>query len=287
MKRLGYIFFNTGRVEDKTGLRKTKHIIGWKTNEELTVLSTFEANVDLDNYKFSFFDMMRKFEEWVENPYERKFITYYQEDVKSFSEEIRLSGYKSKVRDFYKIMSYQFWNVENEMTFRMGFKRDEVTFQDLLAVYGLSYIGAEDAPKDILYNTYALVTHFKTDEKRNKEMFTKSGRQKDASYKTLCLQPIRSTGEELLRQKMEEGWNITVECKAKGRGYGMTYEASAYPLECDTDAVARLMAMRFGVGRSLEELMKNLFTPEELNPYAQKMRKQMEEFANQVLPAGE
>ena len=285
MKKMGYILFNTDRVEDETGLMKTKRIIGWKTNEELTVLSTFEAEVDLENYKSSFFDMMRKFEEWVENPYERKFITYYQEEIKSFSEEIKLSGYKSRVRDFYKIMSYQFWNIENEMTYRMGFKREEVSFSDLLAVYGLSYIGRQDLPKDKLFNTYALVTHFKTDEKRNKEVFTKPGKQKTSAYETLSFQPIRSTGEELLRQKMEEGWNISIECKAKGRGYGMTYEASAYPL--DSDMVSRMGSMRFGVGKTLEELMKNLFTPEELNPYAQKKRKDMEDFAKQMFPAGE
>lgn len=285
MKKMGYILFNTDRVEDKTGLMKTKSIIGWKTNEELTVLSTFEAEVELDNYKSSFFDMMRKFEEWVENPYERKFITYYQDEIKSFSEEIKQSGYKSRVRDFYKIMSYQFWNIENEMTYRMGFKREEVSFSDLLAVYGLSYIGRQDLSKDKLFNTYALVTHFKTDEKRNKEVFAKHGKQKNNTYETLNHKPIRSTGEELLREKMEEGWNISIECKAKGRGYGMTYEARAYPL--DSDVVSRMGSMRFGVGKTLEELMKNLFTPEELNPYAQKKRKDMEDFANQMLPAGE
>lgn len=267
MNKKGYIFINTDRVENETGLPRTTHIIGWKTNEELTVLSTFEEKVDSDNYTASFLEVMKKFEEWVENPYERKFITYYQDDIKGFSEEIRVSGYKSKVRDFHKIMSYQFWNIENEVTYRMGFKRDEVSFQDLLAIYGLSYIGSEGSARDRLYNTYALVTHFKMDVKRNKEMFTKPGRQKDATYETLSLQPIRSTGEELVRQKMEEGWNISIECKAKGRGYGMTYQASAYPLVADKNAVYEMGEARFGVGRSLEELMRNLFTQEELLPF--------------------
>lgn len=282
MKKMGYIFFNTNRVEDKTGLTKTKDIIAWKTNEELTVLSTFEAEVDTDNYKSSFFDMMRKFEEWVESPYDRKFITYYQEEIKTFSEEIKVSGYKSKVRDFHKIMSFQYWNIENEMSYRMGFKREEVSLPDLLAVYGLTYIGSRDVPKDILFNTFALVTHFKTDDKRNKEVFAKRGNHKKSEYETLSFQPIRATGEELLRQKMEEGWNISIECKAKGRGYGMTYEASAYPM--DGDMFNRMGSTRYGVGKTLEELVRNLFTPEELNPYAQEKRKEMKDLFQLLMP---
>jgi hypothetical protein len=286
MKKLGYIFFNLDRVKDKTGTNKTRKVIGIKTTEDLTQLSKFEYEIDMNNYTKTFVEMVGLFESWVSNPYENKFITFYPIDMKEFSEEIKNAPYKSKVRDFHKIMSYQYWNIENEMTYRMALKKDEASIANLLSIYGLSFIGNPQSASDLCFNMYSLVYHFKTDTTRNKEVFSrtapkKAGEEKKGMFSLMDFVPIRATGEEHLRAKMAEGWNISIECKARGRGYGMTYEATAYHM--DASFQERLTNMRFGVGKTLEELMGNLFTPEELNPYAQDKRKEYEQIQLQIL----
>jgi hypothetical protein len=65
------------------------------------------------------------------------------------------------------------------------------------------------------------------------------------------------TGEEALIEKMVEGWNIGIECKGKGRGYGMSYEANAYMV--GDSIIDRMHNMRHAVGDNLLELIYNLF----------------------------
>jgi hypothetical protein len=276
---MGFIFFNLDKVKEETGLEKIRKVVGLKTNEELKLLSKFEKEIDQEDYDKSIYQMFSSFEEWVKNPYETKFVTFELNDMKLLIEKSKTVHYKSKTRDFHKIMSYQYWNIQNEMTYRMGIKKEHVAIEDLLSIYGISFIGNKRVAKDLCFNTHVLATHFKLDLKRNKEVFSKPQKRgetsQEESYPLLDFKPVRATGEERLKQKMEEGWNITIECKAKGRGYGMTYEATAYPM--DASFVDRLSSMRFGVGKTLEELLDNLFKPEEENPYAQDKRIEYEE----------
>lgn len=65
------------------------------------------------------------------------------------------------------------------------------------------------------------------------------------------------TGEEALMKKMTDGWNIHIECKGNGRGYGMSYEATA--TRVGDNIIDRLSNMRHAVGDNLLELVYNLF----------------------------
>jgi hypothetical protein len=62
--------------------------------------------------------------------------------------------------------------------------------------------------------------------------------------------------EELLKQKMSEGWNIFIECKGKGRGYELTYEGKVYKVSWNLED--KIYGFKFGVGNTIEELIKNM-----------------------------
>ena len=62
-------------------------------------------------------------------------------------------------------------------------------------------------------------------------------------------------GEQLLKQKMLEGWNIYIECKGKGRCYEMTYEATAHKVDASLEE--KFYTVNHGIGDTLEELLKN------------------------------
>lgn len=65
--------------------------------------------------------------------------------------------------------------------------------------------------------------------------------------------------ERLLKEKMKEGWSISIECKGKGREYGMSYEGTAYNV---FDSVTKQMCQSYeyhGVGNTIEELLENIF----------------------------
>jgi hypothetical protein len=63
--------------------------------------------------------------------------------------------------------------------------------------------------------------------------------------------------EELLKQKMQEGWNIQIECKGKGRGYELTYEA--YATYVGQTPIEKATNFRHGIGNTIEELIENTF----------------------------
>ena len=69
-------------------------------------------------------------------------------------------------------------------------------------------------------------------------------------------------GEDLLKQKMTEGWNISIECKGKGRTYEMSYEGSAYMVGSDITERIYRYAEHHAVGDTLEELLNNMFNKE-------------------------
>ena len=66
------------------------------------------------------------------------------------------------------------------------------------------------------------------------------------------------TGEEKLLQKMQEGWNINIECKGKGRNYSLTYEATAYETG-QPNCFNNILTSRHAIGNTLSELICNLF----------------------------
>ena len=54
----------------------------------------------------------------------------------------------------------------------------------------------------------------------------------------------------------EDGWNIFIECKSKGRTFEMTYEATMYNINDGVDGNTCLPC--HAVGSSLDELAENL-----------------------------
>lgn len=61
---------------------------------------------------------------------------------------------------------------------------------------------------------------------------------------------------------MEQGWNLHIECKGRGRDFGMTFEASAQktPLAdmTDEEKVACFYVQAHAVGNTLDELLDKL-----------------------------
>ena len=66
-------------------------------------------------------------------------------------------------------------------------------------------------------------------------------------------------GEDLLKQKMGEGWNISIECKGKGRVYEMSYEGNAYKVGSDFKDRPAQYFYYHGVGNTIEDLLNNMF----------------------------
>lgn len=60
--------------------------------------------------------------------------------------------------------------------------------------------------------------------------------------------------EERLKKYMEDGWNIRIECKGKGRNYEMTYEGSALNVKD-----VRTFDQKHGTGNTIEEMLNNIF----------------------------
>lgn len=65
-----------------------------------------------------------------------------------------------------------------------------------------------------------------------------------------------------LQKLMEQGWNIHIECKGKGRGYEMTFEASANRVlnenMSEAEKTASLYSNTHAVGNTLSELLDEL-----------------------------
>lgn len=258
MKKMGLIFFNIDKVFDNQGMNKIKKLVGLKLNSDLKVISNFEEEIDVNNkeqYKGNLSSMLLHFEEWVKNPYENKFVTFDQQDLNSLVDASKFVHLKTKIKDFYKIMGYQYWNIQNELAYRLGIK-DALTLEESLSVYGLSFVGKKQTAQEKCFNTYTLAMHFKTDEKRNSEVFKKNSSSKSTErinnkFSVLNFQPIRAIGEEMLREKMQEGWNVLIECKATSYGGNLIYEGKAFKTLDNEPMYAK--------GKTLEELMYNLF----------------------------
>ena len=67
-------------------------------------------------------------------------------------------------------------------------------------------------------------------------------------------------GEEILKQKMAEGWNIFIECKGKGRNYDMSYEGFAYRVGSIMGERQGQSMLTHAVGDTLEEFLINMFS---------------------------
>lgn len=263
MKKMGLVFLNIEKSLDDNGIQKMNKLVGLKVNPDLQILSKFEEDLDVqsEQYKTQLYKVLTKFEGWVINPYENKFVTFEHQDLIFLSECYKMVHIKSKIKDFHKIMGYQYWNIQNEMAFRLGIPKEKLTLEEALSVYGLTFVGDKESAEVQCFNTYTLSIHFRTDEKRNQEVFKKQSRGKNVeannSFSILELRPIRSKGEDMLRAKMEEGWNISIDCKANSRGFGLLYEAKAFLSDGTDDS--EVVFSHFGTGKTLEELMKNLF----------------------------
>lgn len=65
-----------------------------------------------------------------------------------------------------------------------------------------------------------------------------------------------------LYQLMEQGWNIHIECKGKGRNYEMTFEATANKViredMTSAEKISCLYTSAHAVGDNLKELLDNL-----------------------------
>lgn len=68
------------------------------------------------------------------------------------------------------------------------------------------------------------------------------------------------SGEELLKQRMSEGWNISIECKGKGRTYEMSYEGYAYKVDADLRERPVQYMLTHAVGNTLYELLEKMFS---------------------------
>lgn len=62
-----------------------------------------------------------------------------------------------------------------------------------------------------------------------------------------------------LNQLMEQGWNIHIECKGKGKGYEMTFEASARRVFNENmthaEKITSMCRNTHAVGNTLSELL--------------------------------
>ena len=59
--------------------------------------------------------------------------------------------------------------------------------------------------------------------------------------------------EQILNQKMEEGWNFQIECKGKGRSYEMTFEVNVYKVKTPFDL------LKHSTGKSLKNILMGMF----------------------------
>lgn len=256
---MGFIFLNFDSQKNESGNLKITKFIALKTNETFTVLSSFEKELSTEHYVSSIQNMLSEFEIWLKNPYEYKFVTFYEEDMKTFIEQAKKYTNKSNKNHFYKIIQFQYWNIQSEMVYRLGLRNETISLPDLLSVYGVDFVGDEVSSKTLLYNTYTLATFFKMDGLRNQKVFVKKKNYEktnetynQSNIPLLHVKPLRITGEEILRKKCEEGWNIQIQCERTLTGIQMSAIASNSNDEKEGIKQAK--------GQTLEELMVQLFS---------------------------
>lgn len=259
MKQTELVFFNYSFTENTGENKQLKKLIGLKTNENLVIQSLFEMEVDSNHYKHSVQDVLIKFEAWIKNPYNCKFVTFYMQEMKGFMEICKESNVKWKIRDFYKIIGYQYWNVQNELVYRIGKRNENIDIEELLALYGLDYIGNRAETKDLCYNTYNLTQHFKLDKKRNDELFLlkqskgKGRDEKKELPQPLNFKPTRPSVQELIHEKTIEGWKIEITCEPSNSIASVNYSIKATYQKKDE------IIEKSASGKTLDSAMKKLF----------------------------
>lgn len=83
--------------------------------------------------------------------------------------------------------------------------------------------------------------------------------------------------EKLLKEKMEQGYNLNIECKGKGRTYEMTFEGLAD--EVGKTCLDNLtdLAKYHGVGDTIEELLDCMFNKRGIDKYQKAKKKYINE----------
>lgn len=79
--------------------------------------------------------------------------------------------------------------------------------------------------------------------------------------------------ENLLKQKMSQGFDIGIECKGKGREYEMTFEGTASHISTPLEDRLFESALYHGVGDTIEELLDSMFNKKGMNKYKKKRPK--------------
>jgi len=83
--------------------------------------------------------------------------------------------------------------------------------------------------------------------------------------------------ESLLKEKMEEGFNLNIECKGKGRSYELTFEGSAYEVGKPITDTLTDFAKYHGVGDTIEELLDCMFNKRGIDKYQKAKEKYIDE----------
>ena len=172
MSKVQYVFFETNSyVEEETQEVKIDNIVAIRTNEEFKIMSYFQSNAS------SPISQMHEFEKWVKTPFSSKFISFDVEVFNSLIESLKKANYKASIKDFDKIMKYQFWNIKSELCYRMNLP-SEMTLEGFLKLYGITFLGDINNKKDRCYNLFSLVSLYKLDTDRNRELFVRNKIQK-------------------------------------------------------------------------------------------------------------
>lgn len=173
-KKINYITFSISEMEGSL-----IELSAIKTNEDFRILQSFHGEVDLLNLEKSFKTMMNKFEKWVGNIFECKFITYDISELDTITRISKELNYKSITNNFIKFFSYQLWNIKSEISYKMD-KPETYTVEDYLNIYGAIFIGNKNNALDKCFNTVSLCSFYKEDKLTNKEAFVRKDNIKHA-----------------------------------------------------------------------------------------------------------
>lgn len=84
---------------------------------------------------------------------------------------------------------------------------------------------------------------------------------------------FQNDAEDLLKEKMLQGFDIGIECKGKSREYEMTFEGTASHISTPLEDRLFESALYHGVGDTIEELLDSMFNKKGMNKYKKKRPK--------------
>lgn len=197
----GYIFLSVQSNIEKDNIS----FMMIKTNLDFVVMDKMSANTNE-------IDAIERMATWIGDPTQYRFVANSLEEFNRFTNATHPYNHKLP-RDFLRIIKSRFWNIQNEMSYRLKCP-NYFGMDDFLGLYGISSITAGDPMLTNCLQLYALTNAFHTDKKmaneilRNGYQMVLRDRFKLMSYDVLFNQVLSEYGNLVFHKKNAQTYSV-------------------------------------------------------------------------------